>query len=91
MLPVLAVRPGKLCPEVAPLTAEGRSILATKGARASPFRAQLISEVPLEIAQTENRSFELDECLNLCYDSTVNHERSIVAALVAAIVVNGGG
>ena len=35
-----------------------QSILVRKGARASPFRAQLISEVPLEIAQGENRSYE---------------------------------
>ena len=29
-----------------------------KGARAGPFRAQLISESPLEIAQGENRASE---------------------------------
>ena len=35
-----------------------------RGARAGLFRAQPISEARLEIAQGENRSFELDECLN---------------------------
>lgn len=42
-----------------------RGALVRKGARASPFRAPLIGEVPIKIAQRENCSFKLDKRLSL--------------------------